>query len=190
MVCGGSGLAPSSPPPFSPSPTGLQKFYSLSYMWYSAHNSTTVIVVGLLVSLLTGGCRMWGWVLLLPCIPLTPKAPPGPTPPSAVDPRTIFPVLPRLLCCLPARYRQWLCCGVRFPTQVSTSQWDGGHRCGWGRAVHSPAAPPSAMCPQEAPHPSPTTEKHVPNGLGAAPRDDAEDQGYGPPAYALQETAF
>lgn len=35
-------------------PTGLQRLYSLSYLWYSAHNSTTVIVVGLLVSLLTG----------------------------------------------------------------------------------------------------------------------------------------
>ena len=83
----------------------------------------------------------------------------GPTPPSAVDPRTIFPVLPRLLCCLPARYRQRLCCGVRFPTQ-------------------------------DAPHPSPTAEKRVPNGVGAVPRDEAEEQGYGPPAYALQETAF
>ncbi|NWW98573.1 SC5A6 protein, partial [Caloenas nicobarica] len=59
-------------------PKGLQKFYSLSYMWYSAHNSTTVILVGLLVSLIT-----------------------GPTPAAAVDPRTIYPVLPRLLCCLP-----------------------------------------------------------------------------------------
>uniref|UniRef100_A0A8C1NUU5 Sodium-dependent multivitamin transporter n=1 Tax=Cyprinus carpio TaxID=7962 RepID=A0A8C1NUU5_CYPCA len=28
--------------------------YSLSYMWYSAHNSATVVVVGLLVSFLTG----------------------------------------------------------------------------------------------------------------------------------------
>ncbi|NXX76887.1 SC5A6 protein, partial [Urocolius indicus] len=62
-------------------PTGLQKFYSLSYMWYSAHNSTTVILVGLLVSLITGEC--------------------GPTPAAAVDSRTIYPVLPRLLCCLP-----------------------------------------------------------------------------------------
>ncbi|NWR38553.1 SC5A6 protein, partial [Tachuris rubrigastra] len=60
-------------------PTGLQRFYSLSYMWYSAHNSTTVIVVGVLVSLLTGEC---------------------PTPPAALDPRTISPLVPRLLCCL------------------------------------------------------------------------------------------
>ncbi|NWU14718.1 SC5A6 protein, partial [Cephalopterus ornatus] len=58
-------------------PTGLQRFYSLSYMWYSAHNSATVIVVGILVSLLT-----------------------GPTLPAALDPRTISPVVPRLLCCL------------------------------------------------------------------------------------------
>uniref|UniRef100_A0A8C9G3I0 Sodium-dependent multivitamin transporter n=1 Tax=Pavo cristatus TaxID=9049 RepID=A0A8C9G3I0_PAVCR len=56
-------LTTTTPPP---SPTGLQKFYRLSYMWYSAHNSTTVIVVGLLVSLLTGGCRMRGRVLVLP----------------------------------------------------------------------------------------------------------------------------
>ncbi|NXY52085.1 SC5A6 protein, partial [Ceuthmochares aereus] len=62
-------------------PRGLQRFYSLSYLWYSAHNSTTVIVVGVLVSLLTGQC----------C----------PTPPHTVDPRTISPLLPRLLCCLP-----------------------------------------------------------------------------------------
>ncbi|KFO23347.1 Sodium-dependent multivitamin transporter [Fukomys damarensis] len=38
-------------------PTGLQRFYSLSYLWYSAHNSTTVIVVGLIVSLLTAGAQ-------------------------------------------------------------------------------------------------------------------------------------
>lgn len=35
-------------------PAGVQALYSLSYMWYSAHNSTTVVVVGLIVSLLTG----------------------------------------------------------------------------------------------------------------------------------------
>uniref|UniRef100_A0A8B9NVI8 Sodium-dependent multivitamin transporter n=1 Tax=Apteryx owenii TaxID=8824 RepID=A0A8B9NVI8_APTOW len=79
-------LLPSTPAPQSP--TGLQKFYSLSYMWYSAHNSTTVILVGLLVSLLT-----------------------GPTPGEAVDPRTIYPVLPRLFCCLPRRCRDALRCG-------------------------------------------------------------------------------
>ncbi|XP_010564219.1 PREDICTED: sodium-dependent multivitamin transporter [Haliaeetus leucocephalus] len=129
--------------PISPSPTGLQKFYSLSYMWYSAHNSTTVILVGLLVSLLT-----------------------GPTPAAAVDPRTIYPVLPRLLCCLPQKYRQRLCCRVDFPAQD---------------ADHADATVKS---------------NRVPNGLAppGPHRQEEEGQGYiraaGAPAYALQETSF
>ncbi|XP_051832236.1 sodium-dependent multivitamin transporter [Antechinus flavipes] len=68
-------------------PTGLQRFYSLSYLWYSAHSSTTVIVIGLLVSLLTGGTR-------------------GQPP----NPRTIYPVLPRLLALLPISCRDRLPC--------------------------------------------------------------------------------
>ncbi|XP_036290845.1 sodium-dependent multivitamin transporter [Pipistrellus kuhlii] len=68
-------------------PTGLQRLYSLSYLWYSAHNSTTVIVVGLLVSFLTGGMR-------------------GRT----LDPRTIYPVLPRLLALLPVSWQKRLHC--------------------------------------------------------------------------------
>lgn len=78
--------------------TGLQKFYNLSYMWYSAHNSTTVIIVGLLISFLT-----------------------GPTRGEDVNPHTIFHVLPRLFCCLPVRYRNKLRCGVRDPTEVESS---------------------------------------------------------------------
>ncbi|XP_068259607.1 sodium-dependent multivitamin transporter [Nyctibius grandis] len=134
-------LAPTVAPQ---SPRGLQRFYSLSYMWYSAHNSTTVILVGLLVSLLT-----------------------GPTPAAAVDPRTIYPVLPRLLCCLPPKYRQRLCCGGGCPAQ------DTGHA---DAAVKS---------------------NGVPNGLappGPGRREEEEGQGYiraaGAPAYALQETSF
>ncbi|KAM9617179.1 sodium-dependent multivitamin transporter isoform 2-T2 [Morphnus guianensis] len=132
-----------APTPAPQSPTGLQKFYSLSYMWYSAHNSTTVILVGLLVSLLT-----------------------GPTPAAAVDPRTIYPVLPRLLCCLPQKYRQRLCCGVDFPAQD---------------ADHADATVKS---------------NRVPNGLAppGPGRREEEGQGYiraaGAPAYALQETSF
>lgn len=66
-------------------PAGLQRLYSLSYLWYSAHNSTTVIVVGLIVSLLTGGMR-------------------GRT----LNPRTIYPVLPRLLALLPVSWQKQL----------------------------------------------------------------------------------
>ncbi|XP_075000798.1 sodium-dependent multivitamin transporter isoform X2 [Calonectris borealis] len=132
------------PTPVSPSPTGLQKFYSLSYMWYSAHNSTTVILVGLLVSLLT-----------------------GPTPAAAVDPRTIYPVLPRLLCCLPQKYRQRLCCGVSFPAQDT----DCADTVVKSNGVANGLAPP-----------------------GPGQREEEEGQGYvraaGAPAYALQETSF
>ncbi|KAM9465861.1 solute carrier family 5 member 6 isoform 1-T2 [Clarias gariepinus] len=35
-------------------PVGLHGLYSLSYMWYSALNSTVVVLIGLLVSLITG----------------------------------------------------------------------------------------------------------------------------------------
>ncbi|XP_068136034.1 sodium-dependent multivitamin transporter isoform X2 [Hyperolius riggenbachi] len=69
--------------------TGLQKFYSLSYMWYSAHNSTTVVIVGIIVSLLTG--------------PMKGKD---------VNPRTVYLVLPKLLFFLPESYREKLRFGV------------------------------------------------------------------------------
>ncbi|XP_074392390.1 sodium-dependent multivitamin transporter isoform X3 [Zonotrichia albicollis] len=134
-------LPPTSAPP--PSPTGLQRFYSLSYMWYSAHNSTTVIVVGVLVSLLT-----------------------GPTPAAALDPRTISPVLPWLLCCLPPKVRHWLCCGAADPAQA-----------------------PGHGDSSEKSH-------GVPNGLSAPGPELQGDggQGYvrsaGAPLYAVQETSF
>ncbi len=35
-------------------PSGLKRFYSLSYMWYSGFNCFTVIIVGLIISFLTG----------------------------------------------------------------------------------------------------------------------------------------
>ncbi|XP_053566980.1 sodium-dependent multivitamin transporter [Bombina bombina] len=69
--------------------SGLQKFYSLSYMWYSAHNSTTVVIVGLIVSLLT-----------------------GPIKGRDINPRTVFLVLPKLLFFLPKRYLKKLRYGV------------------------------------------------------------------------------
>lgn len=126
-----------------------------------------------------------------PRSPLTPALPSGPTRGAAVDPRTIYPVLPRLLCCLPPKYRQWLGCGVPFPAQVRTP---GPLAGGWVPAVLLPPA----LSLQDAARPElTTTEKvaRVPNGVaaGCVPRDE-EEQGYvraaGPPAYALQETSF
>uniref|UniRef100_A0A3P9LPI5 Sodium-dependent multivitamin transporter n=1 Tax=Oryzias latipes TaxID=8090 RepID=A0A3P9LPI5_ORYLA len=68
-------------------PSGVHALYSLSYMWYSAHNSATVVLVGLVVSLLTG--------------PMKEKE---------LTPGTVFPVLGTLLFFLPERYREKLCC--------------------------------------------------------------------------------
>uniref|UniRef100_A0A3Q1IST5 Sodium-dependent multivitamin transporter n=1 Tax=Anabas testudineus TaxID=64144 RepID=A0A3Q1IST5_ANATE len=65
----------------------VEALYSLSYMWYSAHNSATVVVVGLIVSLLTG--------------PMKEKE---------LTPGTVYPVLGTLLFFLPERYREKLCC--------------------------------------------------------------------------------
>ncbi|KAI7799953.1 solute carrier family 5 member 6a [Triplophysa rosa] len=70
-----------------PRPSGVQALYSLSYMWYSAHNSATVVVVGLLVSFLT-----------------------GPWKEKQLNPGTIYPVLGNLLFFLPQRYKEKLCC--------------------------------------------------------------------------------
>lgn len=134
------------PTPAPPSPTGLQRFYSLSYMWYSAHNSTTVVLVGVLVSLLT-----------------------GPTPAAALDPRTISPILPWLLCCLPPKIRQRFCCGGTDPAQ------DPGH----------------ADTTEKG--------KGVPNGLfppGPERQGEEEEEGQGyirsaaAPAYTVEETSF
>ncbi|XP_069829326.1 sodium-dependent multivitamin transporter isoform X2 [Dendropsophus ebraccatus] len=70
-------------------PTGMKRFHALSYMWYSAHNSTTVVIVGIIVSLLT-----------------------GPMKGRDVDPRTVYLVLPKLLFFLPERYKEKLRFGV------------------------------------------------------------------------------
>ncbi|XP_078506134.1 sodium-dependent multivitamin transporter isoform X2 [Lissotriton helveticus] len=75
--------------------SGLAKFYSLSYMWYSAHNSTTVVVVGLIVSFLTGSMKG-----------------------KDVNPRTIYHVLPKLLFFLPDKYKENLYFGVRHTKET------------------------------------------------------------------------
>ncbi|XP_041952251.1 solute carrier family 5 member 6a isoform X1 [Alosa alosa] len=72
-------------------PTGVQALYSLSYMWYSAHNSATVVLVGLIVSLFTG--------------PMKEKE---------LTPGTVYPVLSTLLFFLPEHYKEKLCCVTKL----------------------------------------------------------------------------
>ncbi|KAM4713631.1 solute carrier family 5 member 6a [Anableps anableps] len=90
-------------PTAKPRPTGVEALYSLSYMWYSAHNSATVVVVGLLVSLLTG--------------PMKEKE---------LTPGTVFPVLGTLLFFLPDRYKEKLCCITPLtlkPKEINTQPY-------------------------------------------------------------------
>ncbi|XP_003971434.2 solute carrier family 5 member 6a [Takifugu rubripes] len=94
----------------APRPVGLEAFYSLSYMWYSAHNSTTVVLVGLVVSLLTG--------------PMKEKD---------LRPGTVFPVLGTLLFFLPQRYKEKLCCVTPLasePRAMDTKPYQTGQRVG------------------------------------------------------------
>ncbi|XP_061668525.1 solute carrier family 5 member 6a [Syngnathoides biaculeatus] len=87
-----------------PRPTGIAALYSLSYMWYSAHNSTTVVVVGLLVSLLTGSMKE-----------------------KQLTPGTVYPVLGNLLFFLPQRYREKLCCITPLaqkPTEIQAQPYE------------------------------------------------------------------
>ncbi|XP_075872420.1 solute carrier family 5 member 6a [Nelusetta ayraudi] len=101
-----------------PRPTGVEALYSLSYMWYSAHNSAVVVVVGLLVSLLTG--------------PMKEKD---------LLPGTVYPVLGTLLFFLPERYREKLCCVTPLaekPRQPADEPpYQSGKKDGNGAAHHS-----------------------------------------------------
>lgn len=68
-------------------PTGLKRFYSLSYMWYSGVSCFTVVLTGLIISFLT-----------------------GPMKEEDVTPGTVYPLLGNLLFFLPERLKQKLCC--------------------------------------------------------------------------------
>uniref|UniRef100_A0A3P8UUE7 Sodium-dependent multivitamin transporter n=1 Tax=Cynoglossus semilaevis TaxID=244447 RepID=A0A3P8UUE7_CYNSE len=68
-------------------PSGLKRLYSLSYMWYSAFNCIVVIVVGLLISFLTGPMKK-----------------------EDVTPGTIYPLLQKIFWFLPEHLKKKLSC--------------------------------------------------------------------------------
>uniref|UniRef100_A0A3B3Z8I3 Sodium-dependent multivitamin transporter n=1 Tax=Periophthalmus magnuspinnatus TaxID=409849 RepID=A0A3B3Z8I3_9GOBI len=76
-------------------PSGLQRFYSLSYMWYSGFTCVSVIFIGLIISFLTGPIRE-----------------------EDVTPGTVFPLLGKLLFFLPENVKQKLCCVTPLPQMV------------------------------------------------------------------------
>jgi hypothetical protein len=75
---------------FSLRPNPLLGFYSVSYMWYTPIAVATVLVVGIIVSYIT-----------------------GPLKPNEVDPKLLIPISDVFCCCLPKRIRDWLRCGVK-----------------------------------------------------------------------------
>ncbi|XP_059209180.1 solute carrier family 5 member 6 [Centropristis striata] len=86
-------------------PSGLKRFYSLSYMWYSAFNCFTVILIGLIISFLT-----------------------GPMNEGDVTPGTIYPLLGKLLCFLPERLKKKLCCVTPLGQSLSAQQRPPQHK--------------------------------------------------------------
>lgn len=67
-------------------PSGLRRFYSLSYMWYSGFTCLTVVIVGLTISAITGPMKK-----------------------ENVAPGTIYPVFEKLSGFLPKRLRKKCC---------------------------------------------------------------------------------
>ncbi|CAG2233009.1 SLC5A8_12 [Mytilus edulis] len=85
------------------SQTGLDSFYSLSYLWYSTFGMLITFVVGLLVSFIT-----------------------GPTKPEDVNPDLMIPIFDRLFWfCLPKKVLKFLRCGVDYETD-NTADNDSG----------------------------------------------------------------
>ncbi|KAA8581902.1 hypothetical protein FQN60_008642 [Etheostoma spectabile] len=80
-------------------PSGLKRFYSLSYMWYSAFSCFIVILIGLIISFLT-----------------------GPMKEEDVAPGTLYPLLGKLLCFLPEHLRKKLCCVTPLGHTLSAQQ--------------------------------------------------------------------
>ncbi|XP_072049182.1 sodium-coupled monocarboxylate transporter 1-like [Amphiura filiformis] len=78
--------------PWTPEPpTGLEDWwYGMSYLWYSGVAVGSVLVIGLTTSFLTGAQK-----------------------PSELEPGLISPVFDIVMCCLPAKWRRALWCGVR-----------------------------------------------------------------------------
>lgn len=80
-------------------PSGLRRFYSLSYMWYSAFSCLTVVLTGLIISFLT-----------------------GPMKEEDVTPGTVYPLLEKLLCFLPEHLKKKLCCVTPLGQTLSVQQ--------------------------------------------------------------------
>lgn len=86
-------------------PSGLKRFYSLSYMWYSGFSCSAVILVGLIVSFLT-----------------------GPLKEEDVTPGTVYPLMGKLLCFLPEHFKKKLCCVTPLGQTIPACQRQPPHQ--------------------------------------------------------------
>ncbi|XP_028995194.1 solute carrier family 5 member 6 [Betta splendens] len=102
-------------------PSALKRFYSLSYMWYSAFNSFTVIIIGLIISFVT-----------------------GPMKEEDVTPGTVYPLVGKLLCFLPEHLKKKLCCVTPLGQTLSSQQSQPPEQkeiSGWGLQQDRGASP-------------------------------------------------
>lgn len=81
--------------------SGIDLLYTVSYLWYPSIGTATVIVVGLIVSFITGPMKM-----------------------DEIDARYLIPIFDRLFCCLPARWRKTLRCHKEFPNPEDIKEDD------------------------------------------------------------------
>ncbi|XP_043917669.1 sodium-dependent multivitamin transporter isoform X2 [Protopterus annectens] len=160
-------------------PTGLKKFYSLSYLWYSGFSSTVVIIVGLLVSCIT-----------------------GPTRGSDVNPHTIFPVMRYILFFLPKSYLEVVSCGVRYDQDGLNARETTSSVI---RMFTTSLAPPQQGTEEQEDRPdlSPLLQDGFPHALqngatkmnlikgeGIESDESGEDRTDGGPKYVVHETAL
>lgn len=80
-------------------PSGLKRFYTLSYMWYSAFSCFSVILTGLVISFITGAMKE-----------------------EDVTPGTVYPLFGKLFCFLPEHLKKKLCCVTPLGQMVPARQ--------------------------------------------------------------------
>ncbi|XP_007561874.1 sodium-dependent multivitamin transporter isoform X1 [Poecilia formosa] len=99
-------------------PTGLHRFYSLSYMWYAGFSCLIVILVGLTVSFLT-----------------------GPMKEGEATPGTVYPLLGKLLFFLPKHRKKNVCCVTPLRPAIPSPQGPHSHKESNGTASgqHTPS---------------------------------------------------
>nr|KAG5688219.1 hypothetical protein BaRGS_003118 [Batillaria attramentaria] len=81
--------------------SGIELLYTVSYLWYPAIGMATVIVVGLIISFITGPMDI-----------------------DDIDPKYLIPIFDRLFCCLPASWRKTLRCHKEFPNPEDIKEND------------------------------------------------------------------